>query len=197
MVISSTDIIIEKINELDITHSSKLVLIDGWMGCGKSYLLQQINALLKVQCLSLDDFLDKETGLYLEAINKSELKTKLYALTRKKVKIIIEGVCVQKVLYELGYKPDLTIYIKRLGPLGAWYESKYINETKKPEEIFVQDDKDLEIDIITGEPRVKSKEEKEKSEKRIGLFYDVVRYHYEYNPHKNSNLIYEREFKNN
>lgn len=79
--------------------------------------------------------------------------------------------------------------------LEEWYYAKYLDEMKSTEEIFAEDDKELESDIFEdsdASSEDKPKEVDELSKQRRGVFYDLVRYHRKYKPQENSNLIFER-----
>lgn len=186
MVTRSPQEVYHQINLILNNSESKIISIDGWSGSGKSYFLQ--NLLTDVNKLSVDDYFEKHRGLYLDVIGYDELKN---VISDCEGSIVIEGICIQKVLDHIGVQSNMKIYIKRLGAGETWFEEEYINK-KTAEDVFQEDDRNLEYDIITGEKRVVSDREKKMAEKRQGVFYDLVRYHYEYLPHTNSDIIYER-----
>jgi uridine kinase len=164
----------------------KIISVDGWTGAGKSCFLKNFE--IESNKLSMDDYFEKNQGVYLDVIRYDELKK---IISEFEGLIIIEGICILEVLDNIGIKPDLKIYVKRLGAGETWFEEEYVNK-KTAEDVFQEDDKNLEFDIITGEKRVISDVEKEMTEKREGVFYDLVRYHYEYKPHISPDVIYER-----
>ena len=186
MTTQSLDEVYSHVKSVLDSSEINIISIDGWTGSGKSHFLDNFE--IEANKLSIDDYFERHTGLYLDVIRYDELKK---AISEVDGLIIIEGICILEVLDNIGINPDIKIYIKRLGAGETWFEEEYINE-KTAEDVFKEDDKDLEYDIVTGEKRVISDIEKELTKKRQGVFYDLVRYHYEYTPHINSDVIYER-----
>jgi hypothetical protein len=176
----------EVIEQIKLEKNCNILSIDGWMNAGKTFLLDKIKD-LNFYTISIDSFLDKGKGLYLEAINITELESVVREKLESGNKIAIEGVCIKQILTTIKQESDISIYIKEMGVLG-WVKEDYVDESKTPEDIFIEDDKLFEIDVLTGGKRNISVEEK----KHEGLFYDVVRYHYEYQPHISSDIIYGR-----
>ena len=192
-IVNSSQELMDEIGK--IVEDINLISIDGWMGAGKTTLLRQLHDELDYYTFSIDSFLENEKDLYIEAVNYNELKNAMKEKLDSGEKIAIEGVCIKRILNEIELLSDLSIYIKKMGILG-WYIEEYIDDSKTPEEIFVEDDEKNKYDIITGEEREITEEEKRTTEKREGLFYDVVRYHFEYKPHINSDIIFDRPYIN-
>jgi hypothetical protein len=178
-----SDLIIKEIEDSGV----KIISIDGWTGSGKSFLMDSLE--IEATKISVDDYYKKHSDQYVDVIYYDDLKDKVL---ESKGLIMLEGICIQEVLNRIVIIPDLTIYIKRLSNGGFWSEEEYVNK-ENAEEIFYLDDKNLEYDIITGEKREISDDEKELTEKRQGVFYDLVRYHYKYLPHLNSDIVFERK----
>jgi len=177
-----SDYIKERIKNSDIN----IISIDGWTDAGKSYLLENLE--VEANKLSIDNYIDKHKDQYVDVVRYVDLKNVMGGLKGLQ---IIEGICIQKVLEMIETTPDITIYVKRLAARVYWSEEEYVNK-ESAEEVFKEDDTNLEFDVITGEKREISDAEKELTEKRQGAFYDLVKYHYEYTPHINSDVIYER-----
>jgi len=187
VIVNTIDEVIEQIK---LDKDCNILSIDGWMNAGKTFLLGKIKD-LDFYTISTDSILDNAKGLYLEAINYTELASFVKEKLKSGKKIAIEGVCVTQILATIKQEPDISIYIKEMGVLG-WVKEDYVDESKTPEEVFIKDDKETSTDILTGEKITSSIEERAMTEKREGLFYDVVRYHYEYHSHINSDIIFER-----
>ncbi len=143
--------------------------------------------------------LKQNTGLYLEVFEFDNLKIAITKALDSGKNILIEGICLNEVLQNISTESGFKVYIKELGILEEWYWDKYLDETKTAEEIFVEDVKELEDDILEdsnsdGENKILADDDL--SKQRKGVFYDLVRYPREYKPQDNSDLIFERLDKN-
>jgi hypothetical protein len=84
-----------------------LIAFDGYPGVGKSTIAKAISAHLRIECIHLDDFLTPGLGMFVPAINLSELSAKL-----QKRPIIVEGICILAVMKQLSVMPDLLVYVQ-------------------------------------------------------------------------------------
>ena len=173
----------------------RIISVDGWTGAGKTTLTNSITGIEDLEIIEFDKFFEKNAGLYLEVFNFDGLEDTITKALESNKKLLLDGICMNEILNEISIESDYKVYIKELGVLEDWYYEKYLDETKSIEEIFTEDDKELETDIFENSEassESKPKEVDELSKQRKGVFYDLVRYHREYKPQENSDLIFER-----
>lgn len=160
--------IVNRVNSIGI----KIITLDGKDNAGKSCLAKRLCADTEYIPIDLDDdrYLHKNKGGFVDFIKHDNLVKDIRQSTDANKTVIISGICIQKVLDKLGIKPDLTLYCKRLSSNGAvWYDG-----------IMYFDYTQTEDDVIRN------------NRGKIAIFYEIVRYHYEYKPDENCDMIYER-----
>jgi uridine kinase len=59
------------------THGPAIVSVDGWTGSGKSTVAKAVADRIGCACVSLDDYLDRHRGGYLEHLDYPKLKADL------------------------------------------------------------------------------------------------------------------------
>lgn len=182
-----------------ILDGIQIITIDGWMGSGKTYFKEQIkfNDLMKI---SLDDYIEKETGLYLEVFKYDELKSLINKSLEHKKKLLIDGVCINEILQDIDIEADFKVYIKQLDSLGEWYYEKYLDTSKSLEEVFQMDDEETSEPLFENMTTIDNDAKKQSDEllkARRGLFYDLVRYHRNYLPIETCDLLIEQPYREN
>lgn len=189
---------IQKVKELislKFKEGIKIISIDGWTGAGKSTLTDLFQNVNEIEIISFENYFEKNTGKYLDVFNFDDLKNKITAALNSGKNVLVEGICMDEVLQNISIKSDYKIYIKELGAFKDWYYEKYLDESKTTEEIFTEDDKETEVDIFENNDIDKGKKSNEYDElqkQRQGSFYDLVRYHREFRPQDNCDLLFER-----
>lgn len=164
--------IVTDIAELHATLRSKLppdrsslIGIDGFSGSGKSSLACTLCREPGFICISTDRFYNEGTlgRSYADGLRLNELKADILTLQNGARSVIVEGICLRETLAALGLEADLTIYVKRLGPTGIWY-----------------DDLDLCLSI-------------EGYEHTAGHWIDTwsKQYHHRFRPHEQADIVYE------
>ncbi len=88
-----------------------LVAFDGYQGAGKSSVVQAMAKFLDIPACHLDDFVKPKQGSYFNSIDLQGLRL---ALDRRPV--LVEGVCVLKVLQSLNVTPDWLVYVSSPRP---------------------------------------------------------------------------------
>jgi len=172
---------------------SQIISIDGWNGSGKTYLANTFQDNDQIEIIHIDSYLNKNGGLYLEEIRYDDLKEKISRLLDSNSKILIEGACILEILENIEYESQITVYIKEQGSGNEWYYEKYLDEEKTLDEIFKEEDeKDNDPIPIEGHISIPSAANNDSSKEHKGLFYDVVRYHRNYSPHNNYDILLER-----
>jgi hypothetical protein len=105
-------------------HARGIIGVDGRDEVGKTTLANTLATATRGSILSLDDFIVKNQGNYVSALQKTELKTALGIQQRP---VIVEGVCLLAALATVSVKPDLLIYIKRLRFGWYWHDEEILD----------------------------------------------------------------------
>lgn len=172
--------------------NAQCIVIDGADGSGKSTLADVITEKLRLIHINLDDYLEKKRGSFLEYIKYDLLKK---VIEDANSPIIIEGVCVLAIAKTLQVKYDLHIYVKRMSHHGFWNDSELYD---------VDDNVDVDVDAFIAKqnaelrklcevmPQIEGKEFDPEDANIPKLIEELIRYHYEFKPHKIADIIYER-----
>ena len=96
-----------------------LIAIDGVHGVGKSTLARALAQRLGCEAIAADDFLQRNRGLYVDAILIDDLRGRLNATLASVSAVILEGVCARAVVERLGLTATAFVYVKRLTPAGV------------------------------------------------------------------------------
>ena len=149
--------------------------VDGADGCGKTTLAKALAASLGRPLFSLDNYLEREKGGFLEFLDYPRLRRDVSA----EKAYVIEGVCLLQVLQRAGLAIDALVYIKRRH-LGLWADEREL-DVNEPIEAFLKNERKLTA-MVAGEAVTD-----------LGLAEDVIRYHYETRPHDNAHVVYFRD----
>lgn len=167
-----------------IATSSGVVTIDGFSGVGKSHLASNLATRLGLPLVELDEILDKNRGCFVESIRYSDLAQQV---AHANGPVLVEGVCVQKVLGRLEIVPALAIYVRKLEPGGGWPDRDFVDPARSPEEVIAQQKElDRKMAWIEGE------EIDPNDPMPDTLRHEIIRYHYEYEPHLNADYVFDR-----
>jgi hypothetical protein len=149
-------------------QSGQVLTIDGFDGCGESELAGKIAPLLDAVHIEVDDFLGTWQGSYANSLQSSELRARIAAELPSRRRILIEGVCIKRVMRQLGITETIDIYIKRLD-VGCWILGVPLLNCATFEEAM--DHRDPEV-------------------RPIGLCAGVLAYHFEFRPHDGADCVY-------
>ena len=89
-----------------------LITFDGCMLAGKTELMREIERRLKVQGLDLDDFVERQQGVFFDAIRFNELTAAIEQARLKSSIVLLSGICMLEVLERTGYASDLAVYVQ-------------------------------------------------------------------------------------
>lgn len=155
----------EKLASEIISFKPDIIVIDGEDGSGKSnYLAPFLRDRLNGKVVSIDDFLSKNQGGYIEHINYVGLKN---AIKSNHIKpLIIEGVQSLDVLKRIGIESNYLVYSCKEQWLREWTEYYEKNE---PIESIIQN-VEKQVSIISPGYRMK------------GLRYEMYCYTYNFRP---------------
>ncbi|MDD9209801.1 MULTISPECIES: hypothetical protein [Aeromonas] len=150
------------VREADLFRE-EILWIDGFNGSGKSSLSKAIAAEIPRECtiLHMDDFLVEKQGAYFDAIRMDDLSGAIASSPRP---LIIEGVCLSKIREHLGVQHGISVYVRRVGSNGLWYEE---DECQIASEDMIR---------VDGNP----------------LAIELRQYHYDYQPFEKADYIFDR-----
>lgn len=153
----------------------KVIAIDGRDGSGKTYLSKQLHEKLGGSLLSEKSFRSASLDERFE-YNKNKILQEL-ASGLKKPPVIFESCFMHQILKDLGLKPGVIIYIKTL--------SESTNQWTDEDELALEPNKKLAV------------EKEQNFGKSIGIppsnfRIQMIEYHYDFEPHTKSDVIYER-----
>lgn len=140
-----------------------ILWIDGFNGSGKSHLAKAIVVEMSGECaiLHVDDFLVEQQGVYFDAIRMNDLSEAIKSCPGP---LIIEGVCLSKVREHLDVKHGISVYVRRVGSNGLWYEEDECQ--------------------ITSEDMIRVDNNR--------LAIELRQYHYDYQPFEKADYIFDR-----
>jgi energy-coupling factor transporter ATP-binding protein EcfA2 len=101
------------------------IIIDGDNGSGKTTLAKEMAVVLSAKVISLDNHLLENGDIYWDQIKYEELASEIAPAGPR---VIIEGVCVLKVLGKINVKHDYHIFIKRYHGFLGWEYEQYLDE---------------------------------------------------------------------
>ena len=159
--------------------SYRWVGVDGVDGCGKTTLAKALAQQLDVPLISLDDFLDKNQGGYLNHLRYKELKRALDA----KSQCIVEGVCLLQVMEIANVKVDALVYVKRMQH-GIWADERECDVVEDVE-IFLKAEREL-VEAFA------SSETDPTNPALPHLAEELIRYHASYRPFDQATFWYCR-----
>lgn len=89
-----------------------LVTFDSCMLAGKTELMCEIARRLCVQGLDLDDFVERQQGVFVEALRPQALTAAIEQARAKSGVVLLSGICMLEVLERIGCESNLTVYVQ-------------------------------------------------------------------------------------
>jgi hypothetical protein len=167
----------------DVTTAAPTIFsLDGWPGSGKSFLGREMAIALTATCLHLDDYVEPDQGKFIEALDYEALALRIRLPAETPYIVIVEGVCIQQVLENLGVVPRRRIYLKLLSSRGDWPEGEHLDQTA--EQMAIESEALRQMQALHGEEYAQGDLPQ--------LEQEVRRYHREYRPHDLADYVYER-----
>ncbi len=156
-----------------VQANPSLIGVDGLDGCRKTTLALELAGHTHYQVISLDTFLDKNKGAYIDNIDFGGVRRAV-----QKQKSIVEGVCLLKVLDRAGLKLDLAIYVQRYRH-GLWADEDWLGLDQNVEDYL----KKLSgaAEIVSGG---------DESGREEDLSTEIIRYHHDFHPHDRADLTF-------
>ena len=157
-------------------RSAQRIGIDGVDGVGKTTLAVNLAERLSYPLVSLDDYLDRNKGGFVEHLSYSALSHELDSRDR----FVVEGDCLLQVLARLPMELHLLVYLKRV-QYGVWTDEREC-EIEGDIEEFIAKEKGL-VARIAGTPP---------ESQTVDLSDEIIRYHYSYRPQNRAHVTYIR-----
>jgi hypothetical protein len=125
------------INYSKLPSQWSCIIIDGDQGAGKTTLANEMAELLKANVISLDNFLLENHDIYWKQMKYDSLCSKILSAGAK---IIIEGVCILKVLAQIQVRHDYHIFVELRNGFVGWEYGHYLSKNAKaPKSKLTQD----------------------------------------------------------
>lgn len=94
----------------EIRHG--LITFDGCMLAGKTELMREVARRLGLQGLDLDDFAERQQGVFVEALRLQELTAAIEQARAKSGVVLLSGICMLEVLERIECESKLTVYVQ-------------------------------------------------------------------------------------
>ena len=111
-----------------ISDEARFITVDGFDGVGKSMLSRYLSEDIGVPLVGLDEFVEKQTGHFLEALRFGELSNRVAEYLDSCGRIIVEGCMVQAAVERIGRSPDFRIYVMRVTRMRNQPDVEWIHE---------------------------------------------------------------------
>ncbi|WKJ88901.1 hypothetical protein QZJ86_12805 [Methylomonas montana] len=108
-----------------LTANLRIIGIDGELGVGKSVLANQLSASFKLPVISMDQYCSSGTGQYVEGLNLVALRK---AIEMFPTPVIVEGVCLLKVLERIRLNADIHFFLFSEPGISYTSNSKVVTE---------------------------------------------------------------------
>lgn len=173
-----------------------VVSVDGIDGSGKSNLGRILARRLDAVHIEIDDFLDRKKGGFIDHIRYSELEEAIQSILSENI-CIVEGCCALEVLQRLNIIPTVTVYVKRIVAGFLWHDGRFLDKYESSEAAIAGKIEDLEKfqSLIPDLENADVENDNGKTD-LTGLRKELIRYHYDYLPHKKAQFIFERRDPN-
>lgn len=157
------------------TENYKVIGLDGTNGARKTTIASALAIELDLPLISLDDYLEKNQGSFIEHIKYEDLSQE----TQAEQRFIIEGVCLLEVLVKVNVQPDILLYVKRY-QLELWADEQDLCVPEEQLEEFLRKERDL-AERLSGT---------QVEDNGSSLFDEIVRYHSKYRPQDRAHFVF-------
>lgn len=171
----------------DNAKNKMIVSIDGWNDSGKSTLADIFLNITNFIVIHIDDFLNKNTGEYLNSIKYDDLNMEIDKSADENQIVVLEGNCILEILDCLNKSSDIKVYNKDVDINGCWRNERYVDNSKTVQEIIDDDESKLgDFSFIEGYDKNMFN-----SDDSDIVFKELIKYHKEYKPHENCDVLFE------
>ena len=158
----------------------KRIGVDGTDGVRKTCASAAFAETLGIPLVSLDDYLIKNQGGYVQFLRYDELDNAL----RQSDRFIVEGVCLLQVLERVAVSVDAHVYVKRYRH-NLWADERELDIAPEDVDDFLAQERKFVAMLsgLSGEPA-------ESEDTDPTLADEIVRYHATYRPHEHADYVY-------
>ena len=116
--------------------SGALVGIEGFMNSGKTRLAFELSDILNGIRVGLDSYVDpgRQGTEYLPRLRLDYLSKDIQKLTAKFQYVIVDGICLAGAFDAHTHPVSLSVYVKRLSPVGIWHDEIHLEKFEDGEE---------------------------------------------------------------
>jgi hypothetical protein len=190
VAVSSTSDLVAVLKKSLTDQVAAVIGIDGIDGSGKTTLAQELGEALGLPIVSIDSFLDKKKGSYLDHLRYSDLSKASSDFTGA---FILEGICLLYVAEHIEVNITDLVYIKPVDDWGFWSEAE-IYDTEEPVEELIEklgQDADKIAPLLNG--IIPSVGGEDIDSRGLHPFREeVIRYHAKYRPARKADYVYLR-----
>lgn len=172
-------------------RKSLVISVDGVNGSGKSYLAWSLSNKYGYAYIDIDgNYLIQNNGKYIDFIKYNKLSEKITALSNTNKIMVVDGICILRVLNTIEINPDIKIYVKKIH-FGHWRDGNLFDYKRNIDELLVERRESLEeFENISAHIEGRSSEINDSEE---DMSHEIIRYHYEYKPDINADIVFERD----
>lgn len=192
ITVASVKDVINSVENILNTRNVRIISVDGVDGSGKSYLANALSHSSKYSYIDIDgEYLFSNKGRFTVFVNYEKLKLSIDNYLSFGNIAVVDCICVTKVLKNIDLNADVKIYVKKI-MAGEWRDGKQFDYSRNVEDVLCEKRRlaqEFEYDeaIIEGrEPEIFNLSEENMKD-------EIVRYHFEYQPENNADIIFERE----
>lgn len=167
----------------------QIIAIDGIDCSGKTTLAKRLQRRLKCHRISLDTYLKKNSGNYVDFINYQRLQQNI---SRSSNLLLIEGTCCLAVLDRVHVIHDLLIYVKRYSDNGYWCDEDECDVQGDIDE-YVNQEKENLLKFCELEASIKNKDFDPSTHQFPPFREEMFRYHHKFRPHRVADIIFRRD----
>ena len=157
-----------------------IIGIDGKDGSGKTTLAQRIAEQIKGEVVSLDEYVEKKKGCYVQYLRLNEIRA---TLSSKMGPLVVEGVCLLAAADRIGIRIDKLIYVKRVNSSHQWLDEEECDPKEPVEDL---------IERLEKNPGIFPESEGCETVKLPELIKEIIHYHAEYRPLKRADYVFYR-----
>lgn len=166
-----------------------LVGIDGVEEAGKSHLAERLARDLSASVVDVDAHVEDYRR---EHLTRERLAPLAQAIALAPPPVIVEGVCLLRVVETLGLHLAALVYVKRIGPLGVWYDEAACDSGLAPDAL-VERERAASLAIAETEAFLAGGDEIKSIAARLSPRSEaVLRYHAEHRPAHRAHFVFNR-----
>lgn len=154
--------------------TNKRLGVDGTNGVRKTTIAGALAMELQLPLISLDNFLLKNQGGFVEFLQYDELTKELESLES----FVVEGVCLRHVLERARVASVNYVYVKRYH-LRMWADERELDIVDELLEEFMEKERELVARLSGAE-----------TELEASLSEDIIRYHARYRPQEHAHYVF-------